>query len=41
VHNRINIHTVYGMSSYRTLYSLAPITVYGPKKQVNFGENIG
>ena len=35
VHNRIQIHTVYKMSIYRIQYSLAPITVYGPKKQVN------
>jgi hypothetical protein len=36
VHNRIKMHTVYRMSSYRIQYSLAPFTVYGPKKQVNF-----
>jgi hypothetical protein len=35
VHNRIKIHTVYRMSSYRIQYSLEPITVYNPKKQVN------
>jgi hypothetical protein len=36
LHNRIKIHTVYRMSSYRIQYSLAPITVYGKKKEVNF-----
>ena len=36
VNNRINIHTVYRMTSYRIQYSLVPIAVYGPKKQVNF-----
>ena len=36
VHNRINIHTVYRMTSYRIQYSLVPITVHGPKKQAYF-----
>ena len=36
VHNRINIHTGYRITSYRIQYSLVPITVYGPIKQDNF-----
>jgi hypothetical protein len=36
VHNRINIHTVYRMATYRIQYSLVPITVYGRKIQGNF-----
>jgi hypothetical protein len=36
VHNRISIHTVYRLTSYRIQYNLVPITVNGPKKQDNF-----
>jgi hypothetical protein len=32
VHNRINMHTVYRMTSYRIQHSLVPMTVYGHKK---------